>query len=67
MICFPRGIKKNYKEFNNVVKPDGLNIDYNIDIEWAKTNLKNTVIQGGLNPKTLLLSEKELIHNAKIF
>ena len=65
VICFPRGIKKNYKEFNNIVKPDGLNIDYNIDLEWAKTNLKNTVIQGGLNPKALLLSEKELIHNAK--
>ena len=30
-ICFPRGIKEKYKEFNDVVKPDGLNIDYNID------------------------------------
>ena len=24
VICFPRGIKENYKEFNNVVKPNGL-------------------------------------------
>ena len=31
VICFPRGIKENYKEFNNVVKPNGLNLDYEID------------------------------------
>ena len=60
VICFPRGIKENFKEFNNVVKPDGLNIDYDINPEWAKVNLKNTVIQGGLDPKILLLSEKKL-------
>ncbi len=65
VICFPRGIKENYKEFNNIVKPNGINIDYNIDPRWAKENLKETVIQGGLDPKTLLLSEKEIINNAK--
>ena len=65
VICFPRGLKENYREFNNVVKPDGLNIDYEIEPEWAKTNLKNTVIQGGLNPNILLQSEKEIINNAK--
>ena len=57
-------LKKSYKEFNNIVKPNGINIDYNIDIEWAKTNLKNTVIQGGLDPKILLKSEKEMIEGA---
>ena len=65
VICFPKGLKKNYAEFNNVVKPDGLNIDYDIDPEWAKTNLKNTVIQGGLHPKILLMSDKDIINNAK--
>tara|TARA_B100000900_G_scaffold373082_1_gene353413 strand:- start:381 stop:1385 length:1005 start_codon:yes stop_codon:yes gene_type:complete len=65
VICFPKGLKENYKEFNNVVKPDGLNIDYEVDIKWAKVNLKNTVIQGGLDPKILLLSEKEIINNVK--
>tara|TARA_B100001057_G_scaffold497749_1_gene602742 strand:- start:2405 stop:3409 length:1005 start_codon:yes stop_codon:yes gene_type:complete len=65
VICFPRGINKHYKNFNNEVKPDGLNIDYNIDIIWAKENLKDTVIQGGLNPKILLLPEKEIISSAK--
>ena len=65
VICFPRGIKYNYKEFNNIVKPNGLSIDYEIDPEWAKINLKNTVIQGGLDPKILLLSEREITKNSK--
>ena len=65
VICFPRGIKENYKEFNNVVKPNGLNIDYHIDPKWAETNLKDTVIQGGLNPNALLLPEQDMIKNAK--
>ena len=65
VICFPRGIRENYKDFNNLVKPDGINIDYNIDPKWAKENLENTVIQGGLDPKILLLSEKEIYNNAR--
>ena len=65
VICFPRGIKENYKAFNNIVKPDGINIDYNIDPEWARENIKNTVIQGGLNPKILLSSDEEINKNAK--
>ena len=65
VICFPRGIKENYKEFNKIVKPDGLNIDYNINPKWAALNLNDTVIQGGLDPKILLLSEQEIINNAK--
>jgi len=32
---------------------------------WAKENLKNTVIQGGLNPKVLLSSEQEIMKSAK--
>ena len=39
VICFPRGINKNYKAFNHVVKPHGLNIDYEIDPIWAKKKL----------------------------
>ncbi len=65
VICFPRGIKENYKDFNNLVKPNGINIDYNIDPNWAKENLKDTVIQGGLDPKTLLLPDKEIYKNAR--
>ena len=65
VICFPRGIRENYKDFNNLVKPDGLNIDYSIDPMWAKENLKETVIQGGLDPKILFLSDEDIYKNAK--
>ena len=65
VICFPRGIKENYKDFNNIVRPDGINIDYDLNPEWVKENLKNTVIQGGLDPKVLLLSIEDIYTNAK--
>ena len=65
VICFPKGINKNYKEFNTVVKPDGLNLDYNIDPYWAKKNLLGVTIQGGLDPKVLLSSEKEIQENTR--
>tara|TARA_Y200000002_G_scaffold376134_1_gene379524 strand:- start:500 stop:1504 length:1005 start_codon:yes stop_codon:yes gene_type:complete len=65
VICFPRGIGKRYKDFNNNVKPNGISIDYEIEPNWAKTNLKNVVIQGGLAPKILLGSEDKIIVNAK--
>ena len=32
---------------------------------WAKENLKDTVIQGGLDPKILLLSDKEIYSNVR--
>ena len=65
VICFPRGINKNYKEFNNIVKPNGINLDYDIDPHWAKQNLSNVVLQGGLDPKILLSNEKEILNTAK--
>jgi len=65
VICFPRGIKENYKDFNSLVKPNGINIDYTVDPNWAKENLKDTVIQGGLDPKILLLSDEEIYINAR--
>jgi len=60
VICFPKGINENYKNFNNIVKPDGINIDPMLEPNWCKKNLKNVVIQGGLDPKILLKSEKEI-------
>ena len=63
-ICFPKGINKNYENFNNLVKPDGINIDSNIDPIWAKKKLKNVVIQGGLDPNVLLKSEEEIMKGA---
>ena len=65
VICFPKGINMNYKEFNNVVKPDGINLDYNVDPIWAKQNLFNVVLQGGLDPKVLLLNNKKIFNTTK--
>ena len=65
VICFPKGLNKNYKEFNNIVKPDGISLDYDIDPVWAKQNLTNVVLQGGLDPKLLLSTNKEILGNAK--
>ena len=63
-ICFPKGIKNNYKKFNKFVKSEGINIDSQIDPLWAKNNLKNVVIQGGLDPNVLLKSDKEIAKSA---
>ena len=63
-ICFPKGIKEKYEQFNNLVKSDGINIDYEISPTWAKEKLKNVVIQGGLDPKILLKSETEMLNAA---
>ena len=60
VICFPKGIKKNYANFANIVKPDGLSIDYEINPEWARENLEGVCIQGGMDPK-MLLSKDELM------
>ena len=59
-ICFPRGIKNNYVNFANIVKPDCLSLDYEVDATWAKKNLNNFCLQGGMNPKILLQRENEI-------
>jgi len=60
VICFPRGIKNKYLEFAEMVKPDCLSLDYEIDPVWAKNNLKNFCLQGGMDPKILFKNEKEI-------
>ena len=57
-ICFPREIK-NYKEFCNIVQPDAINIDYNVDPREIIKDIKIPV-QGGLDPK-ILLTNKEIL------
>ena len=64
-ICFPKGLAKNYLNFNKIVKPDGINLDYDLDPVWAKQKLTNVTLQGGLNPLTLLKPEKEMYNEAK--
>ena len=56
VICFPREIK-NYKKFCEVVKPDAVSIDYNVNPKQILKDIQ-IPIQGGLDPK-VLLSDKE--------
>jgi len=58
VICFPREIK-NYKEFCEIVKPDAIGIDYNIDPKKILRDIK-IPIQGGLDPKVLLADKVTL-------
>ena len=58
VICFPREIK-NYKEFCNIVKPDAISIDYNVDPKKILKDIKIPV-QGGLDPKILLTDYENL-------
>ena len=58
VICFPRGIK-DYKNFCDIVKPDAVNIDYDVDPKKIVNEIK-IPIQGGLDPKILLTDQKIL-------
>ena len=58
VICFPRGIK-NYKNYCDIVKPDAINIDYDIDPVSICKEIKIPV-QGGLDPKILLTDKENL-------
>jgi len=58
VICFPRGIK-DYKNFCDIVKPDAVNIDYDVDPKKIVNEIK-IPIQGGLDPKILLTDPKTL-------
>ena len=58
VICFPKGIGNNYKDFYEAVKPSCVSIDYDIDPQWIKGKIDGTAIQGGMDPK-ILLGEKE--------
>jgi uroporphyrinogen decarboxylase len=63
VICFPREIK-NYKEFCDIVKPNAVSIDYNINPKKILNNIK-IPIQGGLDPK-ILLTDKETLKKEAI-
>ena len=63
VICFPRGID-NYKIFCDVINPDMVNIDYNVDPKKIINEIQ-IPIQGGLDPK-ILLTNKENLHTEAI-
>ena len=62
VICFPRGINKNYLEFAKTVNPDCLSLDYEIDLVWAKNHLSDYCLQGGMDPKILFKKESEIFN-----
>ena len=58
VICFPRGIK-NYKNYCEIVKPDAICIDYEVDPIKIEKEIKIPV-QGGMDPKVLLTDKDNL-------
>ena len=60
-ICFPKGLKNNYKKFINEVKPNAINIDQEIDPAWARIHLNSVCIQGGMDPEILLKNERVVL------
>ncbi len=65
VICFPKGIKRNYSDFYKIVKPNGISIDYDINPEWARKNLNGACIQGGMDPKILFQKDKIIFRETK--
>jgi len=65
VICFPKGIGKNYIDFCSTVNPDCISIDYDVDPKWIKEKLKDVPIQGGLDPKILLGDREEIKKNTE--
>ena len=58
VICFPRGVK-NYKNFCEIIKPDAICIDYDVDPVKINKEIK-IPIQGGMDPKILLSNKEDL-------
>ena len=63
VICFPRDIK-NYSKYCEIVKPDAICIDYNVDPIQIEKEIKIPV-QGGMDPKILLTDKDNLKKEAK--
>ena len=58
VICFPRGIN-DYKDYCDIVKPDAICIDYEVDPNQIIKDIKIPV-QGGMDPKILLTDKENL-------
>ena len=58
VICFPRGIK-DYKKYCEIVKPDAICIDYDVNPLDIIKEIKIPV-QGGMDPKVLLTNKENL-------
>ncbi len=62
-ICFPKGIK-TYKDFCEIVNPDAICIDYEVNAKEILKDIK-IPIQGGMDPKILLTDKENLKKGAK--
>ena len=60
IICFPKGIGKNYENFCSIVKPSCISIDPDVDPNWIREKSNGITIQGGMDPKILLLGKEEI-------
>ena len=58
VICFPRGIK-DYKSYCDIIKPDAICIDYEVNPIQIEKEIQIPV-QGGMNPKVLLTDKENL-------
>ena len=58
VICFPRGIK-DYKKYCEIVKPDAICIDYEVDPIKIEKEI-DIPVQGGMDPKILLTDKDNL-------
>jgi uroporphyrinogen decarboxylase len=58
VICFPRGVK-NYKNYCDIIKPNAVNIDYDVSPVSICKEI-NIPVQGGLDPKVLLTDTENL-------
>ena len=63
VICFPKGIK-NFKTYSEIVKPDVICIDYEVDPEKIRKEI-TIPVQGGMDPK-ILLTDKETLKKETI-
>jgi uroporphyrinogen decarboxylase len=63
VICFPRGIK-DYKSYCEIVKPDVICIDYEVDPVKVSKEI-NIPIQGGMDPKVLLTDKENIKREAE--
>ena len=63
VICFPRGIK-DYKNYCEIVKPDVICIDYEVDPVKASKEI-HIPIQGGMDPKVLLTDKENIKKEAE--
>ncbi len=65
VICFPKGIGKNYIDFCSAVEPSCISIDYEVDPHWIKEKLNGIPVQGGIDPKILLGDKEEIKKNTE--